>query len=104
MNRLGFQAKETENSIREPYAKIGDKVVCENGHIVCEFIKTVYVGDLQDVRNQLGYWRQDAPLIGTIYPRCSICGAKFYMHGIFNFKDGWRDPRGLLARYGLIDR
>jgi hypothetical protein len=85
------------------YAREGEVVTCENGHPICEFIQTVYVGDTQDPENQLGFWHQPKPEVGqNPVPRCSKCGGRWYIAGgIMHFKDGWRDPMGLIEQYGF---
>lgn len=85
-----------------PYAREGDVVTCENGHPICEFIKTVYVGDIQDPKNQLGFWHQPKPEVGqTEIPRCNTCGGRWYLWGVLHFKDGWRDPFNHIENYGF---
>jgi hypothetical protein len=85
------------------YAYKGERVTCENGHVVCEFVETVFRGGSQALDVQLGYWRQKKPVIGQMeLPRCEICGAKWYYGGIFHTMAGWRDPYGLIEKYGML--
>jgi hypothetical protein len=92
------------NRIRTIYACKGETVTCEHGHKICEFMVDVYLGDIQDVKNQLGNWRQTEPVPGTIpLPRCAICGARFILSsGIFHFSKGWRDPYDQIVRHNLL--
>lgn len=78
--------------IRLPrYAAAGEQVTCENGHLICEFLVDVAVGQTQDLERQLGNWTQEPPEIGQIsVPGCAVCGAEFYRGGVFHFSDGWR--------------
>jgi hypothetical protein len=86
-----------------PYAREGEVVTCENGHPVCEFVQTVFMGDMQDLENQLGFWHQPKPEVGQLeIPRCAKCNGRFYISGgIMHLKDGWRDPYGMIEKYGF---
>jgi hypothetical protein len=81
------------------YAHAGETVTCENGHPICEFVETVYLGQSQDLERQLGKWRQKAPKTGSGLPqRCVQCDARWAEYvGVFHFKDGWRDPHRYIA-------
>lgn len=73
------------------YAEAGETVTCENGHPICNFMRPVAIGQMQDLARDLGNWRQTAPIVGQAeQPRCAKCGAEFYRSGIFHFADGWR--------------
>lgn len=74
-----------------PYATEGEEVTCESGHVICEFVKTVHVGQLQDVEHQLGNYRQTKPEVGQFpLPVCEKCGASFTNGSAYHFADGWR--------------
>lgn len=95
----------TEYKRREPYAHNGEMVVCSgpDQHPICDFLQDVYVGDMQDLGQELGNFRQTKPTVGQLkIPRCEICGAKWYISGgLFHFRDGWRDPYKLIKKYGF---
>jgi hypothetical protein len=76
------------------YAKKGEHITCENGHVVCEMAKTVLYGSHQKAA-QITNWRQKEPRVGDMVPVCEKCGAEFYRNpqdkGIsMHFKEGWR--------------
>jgi hypothetical protein len=84
------------------YACADETITCENGHPICDFIETVYVGQHQDVERQLGNWRgnvvvgdaQFPPPVGTLpIPVCKLCGERFTTGGCYHFADGWRGQR-----------
>lgn len=85
------------------YAQAGETITCEQGHPICSVVETVYVGQIQDLDRQFGDWRQKPPPKGSMLPvRCMSCGARWCeTAGIFHFKDGWRNPNGLLIRPDL---
>ena len=99
-----FRREQTASlRIDKPYAKEGEVVTCENGHSICEFVETVYVGDMQNPE-QLGFWHQPEPETGQLpIPRCSRCNGRFYYGGLFHMKDGWRDPLGLIEQFGPME-
>ncbi|QPF87010.1 hypothetical protein IC762_12220 [Bradyrhizobium genosp. L] len=81
--------------VRTPYARKGETVTCEAGHPICDFVETVYVGEIQDVDGEIGNWRQEKVVRGTIpIPGCAICGAAFTDGIIFHIGNEWRDPLG----------
>jgi hypothetical protein len=84
------------------YAAAGETVTCTNGHPICEFAKDAMSGETFS-SSYLTNWRQKEPKVGqTPIPRCAVCGAPFYIAGnIFHIGTSWRDPHGLIARYGL---
>lgn len=71
------------------YADFGEVVICENGHAICEFVKTVNVGDSWDT-SALGNWRQRQPKIGAMEKPCEVCGARWFKGPYLHFEDGWR--------------
>ena len=77
------------------YAEAGETVTCENGHPICEFMRTVRYGEMQNVEINLGNWKQTSPSAGTYpIPVCAKCGSPFtdgsrYHVGLF-----WRERRG----------
>ncbi len=88
------------------YAKKGEHIICENGHVICEIAKTVLTGNYQK-GGELTNWRQKEPRIGDSVPLCEKCGAEFYRNNIavdapglndvklmagirMHFKNGWR--------------
>jgi hypothetical protein len=71
------------------YAKAGDTVTCENGHIICTFKRNVIVGEEFD-SSALGEWTQPQPQLGAIDVPCSTCGARWFKGPYFHFTDGWR--------------
>ena len=76
---------------RRVYAAAGATVTCANGHPICEFAETVYLGDFQDLPRQLGNWRQAEPVVGQCpIPGCARCGAAFTDGTRWHFADGWR--------------
>jgi len=82
------------------YALKGEAVTCENGHVICEFVETVHVGQRQDVERQLGNWQQKKPTLGQLpLPVCEKCGAQFTLGDRYHFASGWRvadrGPNGL---------
>jgi hypothetical protein len=73
-----------------PYAVEGERVTCENGHYICEFMETVDVGQWFDPK-QLGNWAQEAPHVGQYpIPGCAVCGAKFSTGALFHIEEYWR--------------
>lgn len=107
-NVLPFKKKNEQKRliiVRQPYARKGDTVTCENNHDICDFLVDTYIGDVQDLPNQLGNWRQEEPKVGsTPMPRCAICNAKFVLAGgLFHFKNGWHDPHSLIDQYRMLD-
>lgn len=75
------------------YANAGEKVTCENGHPICEFVKTVHVGEMQALEHQLGNWQQPVPDGGALpIPGCAACGAAFTDGMLFHINQAWRDP------------
>ena len=91
------------NSISHPYAVDGETVTCEMLHPICDFVKTVWCGEIQNLPVTLGNWRQPEPMVGQRpMPRCAVCGGRFAISGgIFHIGDRWRDPEGLICRYGI---
>jgi hypothetical protein len=74
----------------QPFARAGERVVCEAGHHVCDFVEDVRLGQVQALDRQLGNWQQPEPTIGGPIPVCR-CGAAFAIGGgIFHFASGWR--------------
>lgn len=74
-----------------PYALSGEKVTCENGHVICEFMVDVFVGQTQDLGRQIGNWTQEAPMVGADVQVCAVCGGEFYKAGgVFHIEHGWR--------------
>lgn len=71
------------------YASCGDHVTCENGHLICEFVRDVYVGEMFDP-HALGNWQQREPAIGTLIQPCEACNARWYKGTYFHLEDGWR--------------
>lgn len=77
------------------YARKGDWVTCENGHVICMFTRKVILGDPFDM-SALDLWKQPIPKIGDPIPVCKHCGADFVrglMGNEFHFYDGWRTVR-----------
>ncbi len=73
------------------YAEAGETVTCENGHVICNFMRSVPIGQIQDLPRDLGNWQQTPPVLGQVEtPRCAKCGGEFYRSGVFHFADGWR--------------
>ena len=90
------------NGAFRTYALAGEIVTCENGHPICEFTDHVCVGESFRSRD-LTNWRQEEPKVGQVpIPRCAVCGARFVLGGnVFHIGDSWRDPDGLIAKYGM---
>ena len=84
------------------YAYQGETVTCVNGHTICKFAEHVCVGDIFRPTD-LTDWEQEEPKVGQIpLPRCNVCGGRFYLGGnIFHIGKEWRDPKGLIAKYGM---
>lgn len=80
---------------RKVFARPGEEITCENGHVICEVKETIYSGDLHDEGRKLHRWRQPPPKSGTLQDqvKCNVCGA-FFWHGYdgqhYHFMDGWR--------------
>jgi hypothetical protein len=90
--------------VKTPYATEGEAITCENGHYICDFVQTVYEGDIQNVEEQLGNWQQTKPKLGVIpLPCCEKCGAQWTLGVIYHIEGGWRDPHGLIEKYGMLD-
>ena len=89
------------NDESAPYAYEDDWVTCENGHKICRFNKTVYVGERQDVETQIVDWTQPAPEIGSEQDQlCAKCQAPFWSKQLFHFENGWR---GLGGKFEPLD-
>ncbi len=71
------------------YAKKGEEIVCENGHVICEVAKDLRTGECHQPGN-LRRWRDPEPGPGTQDQPCCKCGAKWFEGMRFHFKDGWR--------------
>lgn len=72
------------------YARAGEWVTCESGHVICMFARKVALGDTFD-ESALQHWTQEAPKLGQMrVPGCDICGAEFARGPSFHFYDGWR--------------
>lgn len=73
------------------YARKGDWVTCENGHIICVFNRNVIIGGAFDGA-ALEMWQQREPTIGQAdMPVCAVCQAPFVRNlNEFHFYDGWR--------------
>lgn len=81
------------------YALAGEIITCENGHPICEFVKTVETGAIQNVAEQIGKWRQKAPTVGDFpIPGCAICGAEWTDGQTYHIAGAWRDPYGFHQR------
>jgi hypothetical protein len=79
------------------YALAGERVTCENGHHICTFAQTVYIGDMQYPDTQFTDWQQSVPIHAS-HPVCAKCNAKFYTHGgILHIGTQWRDPLNLMS-------
>ena len=73
------------------YAKIGEQVVCLNGHVIAVFARNCYKGERirgdMFVQKQQGIdWRDGARIYG-----CALCGQPFTNRGKMHFADGWRE-------------
>lgn len=78
---------------RRVYAKRGEWIVCERGHKIARFAKTVYSGDDQAPTQELERWKQQPPKVGapSTEIKCTQCGADWFADdGQLHFKDGWR--------------
>ena len=86
---------------RRVYAKRGEWIVCERGHKIARFAKTVYYGEEQQAPLELERWTQAPPKDGTPSTeiKCTlqhdrgqgVCGADWFASdGSHHFKDGWR--------------
>lgn len=75
----------------------GEKVTCENGHVICECMADVYE-DTLNWANNFGNFTQKEPYPGQVdVPPCERCGAIWIKCGIgifpaqMHFEDGtWR--------------
>lgn len=98
-----FKTKEyIGTNIWYPYAKAGETVTCTNGHPICDFVEDVAIGGYQDVDRELNNWRQPAPKVGDMSPRCVICNAKFYSSGYYHIGDSWRDPLEQINKFPVL--
>lgn len=74
--------------------KVGDKVTCTEGHVICEVIADPWT--TLPWSDAFGVWRQkDRPRRGEMYkPKCAVCGADFIHPGpnwAMHFQDGrWK--------------
>ena len=75
------------------YAYKGETITCENGHPICDFARTVKIGEIQNGTDDLTDWRQPIPVVGTFpVPGCAICGARWSDGVVFHVGNSWRDP------------
>lgn len=57
------------------YINKGDKIVCQNGHYVAEFILDIRRGDVMDAQTQISNWAIPEPKRGSSLPQyCPLCG------------------------------
>lgn len=58
------------------YARAGEQVTCENGHVICEVKRDIEKGASQQ-GNELHRWRDPEPQPGTLTAdiKCCRCGA-----------------------------
>lgn len=78
------------------YARKGERITCQKGHELFEFLCDVNDGELMDLSSQIKpINRFIMPDIGTPLEECIChCGAKYVFDGapgIFHFSDGWRE-------------
>ena len=102
--KTAVSTKETWRPKPVYYAQVGETVTCEKGHPICDFVQNVHIGQMQNLPEQLGNWRQPAPEVGQFpVPGCAICGGKFYVGvGLFHIGDSWRDPLELMSKYPVL--
>ena len=83
------------------YAWSGETVTCENGHPICDFARTVLLGDIQNPSEDFCNWRQEEPTVGQLpLPRCAVCGGEFVKGGmVYHVGKFWRDPYGYIEAY-----
>ncbi len=56
------------------FAKAGDQVTCENGHIICTVSRNIFVAD-DYVPTHLINWTQPEPKTGSLTDvKCAQCG------------------------------
>ena len=72
------------------YAKRGEVVTCERGHVICAMLRDVSRGELFD-DSAFGDWQMKKPDVGQFpIPRCERCGARWCMGMQYHFHNGWR--------------
>jgi hypothetical protein len=55
---------------------VGERVVCENGHHVCDVVMDTDDAPLNGWDQAFGNWQQTQPKLGSPMPiRCAQCGA-----------------------------
>jgi|SRR6202035_1763888 len=72
------------------YARKGELITCERGHIICAMQKTVKRGD-PFIGDEFCDWQMKKPYRGQHpIPRCEKCGALWCLGLNFPFMQGWR--------------
>jgi hypothetical protein len=93
------------------YAKQGERITCENGHLICVVARDIEVGQMPERGKDLKDWQQPEPDVGTLAKdiKCAQCGAEWFGADVldqldltegrslkllspmrFHFEDGWR--------------
>jgi hypothetical protein len=62
------------------YALAGERVTCENGHHICTFAQTVYIGDMQYPDTQFTDWQQS-------YPRLTSCVRQMQRQVLYTWRN-----------------
>jgi hypothetical protein len=82
--------------VTDLYAKAGEQVTCENGHVICEAARDLHTFATWSPADWTN-WTQPEPMPGTSLEAClcAICGARWVRAPgmIYHFADGWRDGR-----------
>jgi hypothetical protein len=58
---------------RRIIAKLGDKVTCKNGHVICDIGRDLCVGQMQAPGDFIN-WQQKEPTVGDPVLPCEVCG------------------------------
>ena len=75
---------------RGVYAVPGEKVVCKNGHPICEISTVAYNGQPFLPSAFLCNWAQPEPKPGTSSVGCRQCGSPFHQGLALHFAEGYR--------------
>jgi hypothetical protein len=57
----------------------GSIIVCPNGHEIAELLDDLFVNEI-GWSHKIGKWRQPSPAMGTVEPKCTICGEPWWTY------------------------
>lgn len=72
------------------YARKGERVTCEEGHVIATFSRDTVSGEAFRQSTFLCEWTQPEPRPGDADIVCAVCGAPFYQGLMLHVEDGWR--------------